>query len=130
MDDRYAEAVKCLEIAHKIENFEEARIHVAEAQVHATLAFVQWQRRVDVKHTNLDAWRSEAQEPGAHVIPPAESPGYVSIPWPPGEELRIRVEGIIADALRTASIRIRDELTLIEAVKWCTNAVLDAIGGE
>lgn len=105
----YAEAERLLRLADEriSEDWRtmtgEAKSDVlAAAQVHATLATVQ--RGMSVGTLSVD-------------LAPADSPGYLSIPWPPSDELVETVASML-------------EATDGGDYNAIARAVLDAIGGD
>ena len=119
MTDHYAEAERLLGNVGNIADAADRAQCLVEAQAHATLAFVQWQRRTDVKHTNLEALRSEQAARGVRMIP-----------WPPSEAVWTRIaEAGHTQLLDQFGPQVSGRLNR-DHYKAIAYAILDVIGVE
>lgn len=126
MTDHFAEAEEYLRIAHQLENADLARIHVAEAQVHATLATVQRDRQRAAADELSRETRDVYEVAEERVASTADFPtGARTIPWPPSEERVARELAALDGRPWDALLPIRQDDYRAKA-----RAVLDAIGSD
>lgn len=131
--DHYAEAVRLLASVDprdtETEDGFSVRNILIAAQVHVGLASLDEQRRMagvmqaaDESSRDLAAVLQGMKDED-ELAAPADSPGYLSIPWPPSDELVERVVLDVCDVLSAGDETYRD-------IAYATaRAVLDAIGG-